>query len=111
MKQRHLPRVGDAAALVVDEAVIGRAPRRDQPTDRQLRIDDHVGDLKLGSGLGDVECLAAEQRLQPVADAERQSSDGRDDPEPLVLHVGPQRPGQCYGGRRLAAGNHGRPEL
>jgi hypothetical protein len=67
MKQRHLPRVGNATAFVVDEAVIGRAPRRDQPTYRQLRIDDIVGDLKRGSGLSDIECLAAEQRLQPVS--------------------------------------------
>jgi hypothetical protein len=56
MKQRHLPGVGDAAALVVDEAMIGRAASYDQATDRQLRIRDHVGDLKLGSGLRDVEC-------------------------------------------------------
>jgi hypothetical protein len=111
LKQRHMPRVVDTAALVIDEAVmIGRAPRRDQPTNRQLGIDDHIGHLKLGSGLGDVECLAAEQPLQPVADAERQSSDGRDNPEPLVLHVGPQGPGHRPGVRRLAPGSHGRPE-
>ena len=98
VKQRHLPRVGDAAALVVDEAMIDRAPRRDQPTDRQLRIADHVGDLKLGSGLGDVEIRAGEQLLQPVADTERQSSDRRDNLEPIVLHVGPQRLGQAPAG-------------
>src|SRR5688572_18509263 len=63
VKQRHLPRVGDAAALVVDEAMIGRASRRDHATDRQLLRADHVGNLKLGSGLCDVECLAPEQGL------------------------------------------------
>src|SRR4029453_16513905 len=68
VKQRDMPRASAAAALIVDEAIFDRAPRRDQPTDRQLRIDNHVGDLKLSSGFGDVECLAAEQRLQPVAD-------------------------------------------
>src|SRR4029079_11113858 len=35
VKQRDLPRVGDASALVVDEAMIGRAPRRNQPPDRE----------------------------------------------------------------------------
>ena len=70
MKQRHLPCVGDAAALVVDEAMIGRAPRRDEPPERQLRIDDIVGGLKLGSGLRDVEVRGGEQLLQPVADTE-----------------------------------------
>jgi hypothetical protein len=79
--------VGDAAAFVVDEAVIGRAPRRNQTAYRQLRIEHHVGDLKLGSGLGDVERLAAEQRLEFVSDTEWQPSDGRDDPEPFVLQV------------------------
>ena len=34
VKQRHMPRVGAAAALIVDEAIIDRAPRRDQPADR-----------------------------------------------------------------------------
>ena len=102
--------MGDASAFVVDEAVIGRAARRDQPTDRQLWIAGHVGDPILGSGLSDVECLAAEQRLQHVSDAKWQPSDGRDDPEPLVLHVGPQPDGQFYGGRGLAAGNHDRPK-
>ena len=65
-----MPRVGDAAALIVTRQY-DRVPRRDQPADRQLRIDDHVGDPRLGFGLGEVERLAAEQRLQPVADAER----------------------------------------
>src|SRR5687768_10736258 len=32
VKQGHVPGVGVAAALVVDETVIGRAPCRDQPT-------------------------------------------------------------------------------
>jgi hypothetical protein len=111
VKQRHVPGVEATAALIVNEGVIiSRAPRRDQPTDRQLRIDDHVGDLELGSGLRDVQGLAAEQRLQPIADAERQSSDGRDNLEPLVIQVSPQRPGHCYVGCRLVAGNQDRPE-
>jgi hypothetical protein len=81
----------DAAALVVDKAVLDRAPRGDQPTDRQAPVLDHVGRLELGSGLCDVECLGAEQLLQRVADAERESSDRRDDLEPIVLHVVPKR--------------------
>src|SRR5687768_12918232 len=84
VKQRHVPRVGDAAALIIDEAIIVRAPRRDQPTNRQGR-DAPFACLKPGSGLGDVECLTAEQRLQRVADTEGQSSDGCDNPEPRVL--------------------------
>jgi hypothetical protein len=106
VEQRCLPRVGDAAALVVDEAVVGRAARRHQPTNRQFRIDDDVGDLKRGAGLRDGECLAAEQSLKGVPDAERHSSDGRDDSEPLVLHVSTERHGQGHAGRGLAAGNH-----
>ena len=74
----------------------------------QLPIAKDVGDLKRGSGLGDVERLAAEQRLQPVSDAEWQPSDRRDDLEPLVLHVGLQCPGHYDWGRRLAGGHHGR---
>ena len=67
--------MSDAAALVVDEAMIGRASGCDQPTDRQCRIAPHVGDLKFGFRFRDVECPAAEQRLQPVANTERQSPD------------------------------------
>src|SRR5213593_1269296 len=33
--QRHMPRALDTAAPVIDEPVIRRAPRRDQPTNRQ----------------------------------------------------------------------------
>jgi hypothetical protein len=90
MKQRHMPRTSTAAALVVDEAVIVRTSRRDQSASSQPgNAGDAVG-LKLGSGLRDVEYLTAKQRLQLVADTERESSDGRDDPEPFVLHVGAQ---------------------
>ena len=99
--------MGDAAALVVDEAMIGRASGCDQPTDRQRRIAPHVGDLKFGFRFRDVECPAAEQRLQPVANTERQSPDGRDNLELLGLHVGPQRLGQRQRWRRLATGNRG----
>jgi hypothetical protein len=83
---------------------VSRASRR-QPSDRQLRPAGHGRDLKLGSGLRDVECLAAEQRLQPVADTERQSSDGRDSIQPLVLQVGPQRLGQCPASKLLGLEN------
>jgi hypothetical protein len=69
--QRHMPGVGETAALVVDEAVIGRAAGGDQPADRQIRVDTGPGPLKLGVRLGDVECLAAEQRRHRLADAER----------------------------------------
>ncbi len=92
MKQRDLPRVRRAAPLVVDEAVIGRAPRHNQPADRQIRIADLVGGLKRGSGLRDAECLAAEQPLQPFSDTERQAADGRDNPKSVLPEVDPQRP-------------------
>ena len=45
-----------------------------------------------------------------VADAERQSSDGRHDPERRIAQVGAQRLGQDSRGRSLAHGRHGRPE-
>ena len=81
--------------------------RRDQPPDGQLRIADRVGHLKLGSRLGDVEVPGAEHCLELIADTERQSPDGRDDRELLVLQVGPQRLGQWTSGRRLAADHYG----
>ena len=71
MEERHQPGVSATAALVVDEAVmIGRAAARDQSTKRQIRITDHLGGLKRGSGFGDVERPTVEQLLQSVANAE-----------------------------------------
>ena len=87
-----------------------RASGRDHPADRQIRVAAHTADLKLFAWLGDVEARAAEQVLQSGADAERQSSEGRDKLEPFVLHVGPQLSGQGDWRRLLAAGNQGRPD-
>jgi hypothetical protein len=42
------------AALVIDQAVIVRAARRNEPTSRQVRIVA-ASPLKLGSGIGYVE--------------------------------------------------------
>jgi len=50
--------------------------------------------------------LTAEQRLQPRADTERQSSEGRDNLALFGLYVGPQLGGQVDWGRLLAPGNH-----
>src|SRR5688500_20394251 len=89
-----MPCESTAAALVVDEAVIERALRGDQPAERERWIVDLVGSLKPGAGLGDVACdvelPAGEQRLQGSAHIERQSPDGCDDIEPLELHVLPR---------------------
>jgi len=100
-KKGDAARVGAAPALVVNEAVIGRAPRRNQPAPRPPGTGSAVGALKLRSGLGDVERRTAEQLLQPVPDAVRQSSDGRHHVETLILKVGPQRARYRQRGRRL----------
>jgi hypothetical protein len=109
VKERDPPRVGAPAALVVHETVIGRAAGGDQSTKRQLRVGARGAALELGSGLGDVERLTAEERLQPVAHAEWKTSDRSDNLEPLVPHVVAQRPGQGCGRGGLARRGHGRP--
>ena len=109
MKQRRDPGVRPASALVVDQAVIDRAPGRNQSASRRGGIRDHIRTLELGAGLSDVECRAAEYRLQLVADAERKASDRRHDVEPLALHMGADRLGQGGRSRCLAGGSDGRP--
>ena len=60
MKEGHEPGADGTTALVVNEAVIGRAAGRDQSAKRQPRSLDCVSALKVGAGLGDVECLTTE---------------------------------------------------
>lgn len=110
MKEHHVPGVSEATAFVVNEAVIHGAPRRDEPSHRQHRVDDDVGALKLCSRLSDVELqLVAKQRLQFVSNAEWQPPDGSDDAETFLFQVGPKCSRQFSGSRDLSAG-HRRPE-
>lgn len=88
VKQGDAPGGTGPCALVIDEAVIARAPRCNQPSTRP-----HVAACRLefGAGLGDIERRTVEQLMKCVPDAERQSSDGGHRPETLILQVGPQR--------------------
>ena len=108
VKQRHVPRVSGAAPLVVNEAVIDRAPRRDQPAARQPRIVDRAGVLKLAPG----SAMSSDGLPNNVCSSSRTPSGSprMDVTMPngssfTWARSAPDSTGGC-----LAAGNRGRPE-
>ena len=111
VKQGDAPGGLGPCALVIDEAMIGRAPRRGQPAARPpWAARRGVGSLKSGVGLREIERRTAKQLLKCVPDAERQSSDGGHRPEALALQVGPQCSRYRQRGRIMVAGDHTQPQ-
>jgi hypothetical protein len=97
VEEHHVPHVSDAAAFVVDQAMVLRASGHTQSPRGQQGVADVVRGLERRARIGHRHRGAAEHPLQLLAHTERQATHGGHDLEALVTHVGENRRGHGVG--------------